>query len=94
MELCKHIKQLWCLNVCVCRKLKVWWQRRKLSPRLKEVKGEKGEEANKGAEKVCPWESDYQLLVCEGLFSEYLEMGESGCLIMLKQGDNHRIQYT
>ena len=23
-----------------------------------------------------PWETDYQLLLCEGLFSEYLDMGE------------------
>lgn len=28
-------------------------------------------------DEVSPWEADYQLLVCEGLFSEYLEMGES-----------------
>lgn len=28
-------------------------------------------------EEICPWEADYELLVCEGLFSEYLEMGES-----------------
>ncbi|KAK5928836.1 hypothetical protein CgunFtcFv8_010120 [Champsocephalus gunnari] len=40
-----------------------------------EEKGEK-EEEEKGEkeEEVCPWEADYQLLVCEGLFSEYLEM--------------------
>ncbi|XP_034096595.1 anoctamin-7 [Gymnodraco acuticeps] len=40
-----------------------------------EQKGEKDEEG-KGdeEEEVCPWEADYQLLVCEGLFSEYLEM--------------------
>uniref|UniRef100_A0A7N6F7S0 Anoctamin n=1 Tax=Anabas testudineus TaxID=64144 RepID=A0A7N6F7S0_ANATE len=30
---------------------------------------------NKGMiQEVSPWEADYQLLVCEGLFSEYLEM--------------------
>lgn len=60
------------------RKLKSWWQKRKISPRMKEVKKEKGEEAQKEEkEEVSPWEADYQLLVCEGLFSEYLEMGKS-----------------
>ncbi|XP_070761810.1 anoctamin-7 [Enoplosus armatus] len=53
-------------------KLKSWWQKRKISPRLKEVKEEEGEEVKE--EEVSPWEADYQLLVCEGLFSEYLEM--------------------
>lgn len=24
-----------------------------------------------------PWEADYELLPCEGLFHEYLEMGET-----------------
>lgn len=43
-----------------------WWQRMKMSPQVKK----KGEE-------LSPWEADYQLLVCEGLFGEYLEMGES-----------------
>ncbi|KAK1900613.1 Anoctamin-7 [Dissostichus eleginoides] len=42
-----------------------------------EEKG-KGDEEEEGKgdeeEEVCPWEADYQLLVCEGLFSEYLEM--------------------
>ncbi|KAK5868171.1 hypothetical protein PBY51_009209 [Eleginops maclovinus] len=46
-------------------KLKSWWQKR--NRRRGEGKGEEEEE-------VCPWEADYQLLVCEGLFSEYLEM--------------------
>ncbi|XP_033996351.1 anoctamin-7-like [Trematomus bernacchii] len=60
-------------------KLKSWWQKRNRSPRLKEEKGEKeekgkGDEEEEGKEEVCPWEADYQLLVCEGLFSEYLEM--------------------
>ncbi|XP_073346623.1 anoctamin-7 isoform X2 [Pagrus major] len=63
----------------LCPKLKAWWQKRKISPRPKEVKEEDGEEAHgavKGEEEeeVPPWEADYQLLVCEGLFSEYLEM--------------------
>ncbi|XP_036943144.1 anoctamin-7 [Acanthopagrus latus] len=59
-------------------KFRAWWQKRKISPRRKEVKEEDGEEAHKGRkveeEVVPPWEADYQLLVCEGLFSEYLEM--------------------
>lgn len=25
---------------------------------------------------VTPWEENYELLLCEGLFSEYLEMGQ------------------
>lgn len=51
-----------------------------MSPRLKEVKEEEVQEAQgeeQQKEDVSPWEVDYQLLVCEGLFSEYLEMGES-----------------
>ncbi|XP_059187790.1 anoctamin-7 [Centropristis striata] len=60
-------------------KMKSWWQKRKLSPQQKEAKIEEGEEAQmkvKGdqEEEVSPWEADYQLLLCEGLFSEYLEM--------------------
>ncbi|XP_029025968.1 anoctamin-7 [Betta splendens] len=49
-------------------KFRSWWQRRKMSPRLKE------ELVEEQRVEVCPWEADYQLLVCEGLFSEYLEM--------------------
>uniref|UniRef100_A0A8C6KGJ9 Anoctamin n=1 Tax=Nothobranchius furzeri TaxID=105023 RepID=A0A8C6KGJ9_NOTFU len=41
-------------------------------PHLKEQK-ESREEAPR-LEEVSPWEEDYQLLVCEGLLSEYLEM--------------------
>ncbi|XP_063762625.1 anoctamin-7 [Eleginops maclovinus] len=48
-------------------KLKSWWQKRNRRGGRGEGKGEEEEE-------VCPWEADYQLLVCEGLFSEYLEM--------------------
>lgn len=63
------------------RKFRAWWQKRKLSRRPTEVKEEDGEEAQRGVkveeEEVPPWEADYQLLVCEGLFSEYLEMGKS-----------------
>lgn len=50
-------------------KLKAWWQKRKLYPANKE-KGENDEDD------LAPWETDYRLLVCEGLFDEYLEMGE------------------
>ncbi|XP_077578199.1 anoctamin-7 isoform X2 [Stigmatopora nigra] len=52
----------------VCPKLRSWWQRRKRSGKVKEAQ-EPG-----AAQILCPWEVDYQLLVCEGLFSEYLEM--------------------
>ncbi|KAM4627679.1 anoctamin-7 [Polymixia lowei] len=66
----------------VCPKLKSWWQKRRLSPRLeeevlKEVKAEVQGEVHQGAaqrREASPWEEDYQLLMCEGLFSEYLEM--------------------
>uniref|UniRef100_A0A3P9HUK3 Anoctamin n=1 Tax=Oryzias latipes TaxID=8090 RepID=A0A3P9HUK3_ORYLA len=44
-------------------KVMSWWQRMRMSPQVKK----KGEE-------LSPWEADYQLLVCEGLFGEYLEM--------------------
>ncbi|XP_054598355.1 anoctamin-7 [Nothobranchius furzeri] len=53
-------------------KVKSWWQKRRMSPHLKEQK-ESREEAPR-LEEVSPWEEDYQLLVCEGLLSEYLEM--------------------
>uniref|UniRef100_A0A3B5AXA3 Anoctamin n=1 Tax=Stegastes partitus TaxID=144197 RepID=A0A3B5AXA3_9TELE len=62
-------------------KLKSWWQKRKLRPQLKEKKkkGANEEEAQGDEEEeVRPWEDDYQLLVCEGLFSEYLEMLQFG----------------
>ncbi|XP_055082020.1 anoctamin-7 isoform X2 [Periophthalmus magnuspinnatus] len=48
----------------VMPKLKAWWQRRSFR---------KGQDEEKKQE-VPPWEQDYQLLVCEGLFDEYLEM--------------------
>ncbi|XP_037533840.1 anoctamin-7 [Nematolebias whitei] len=54
-------------------KVMAWWQKRKMSPQLKKQKSEVGEESLR-CEEVTPWEADYQLLVCEGLFSEYLEM--------------------
>ncbi|TRY58069.1 hypothetical protein DNTS_022712, partial [Danionella cerebrum] len=50
----------------VMPKLKSWWHRRKLkSAPSKEVIDDP---------ELNPWETDYQLLVCEGLFDEYLEM--------------------
>lgn len=48
-----------------CRKLRGWWQKCQLR-----AKGA----ALTGAQE--PWEADYELLPCEGLFEEYLEMGE------------------
>ncbi|XP_007236828.2 anoctamin-7 [Astyanax mexicanus] len=51
----------------VLPKIKAWWNKRKLHPTQRE----------NGAnitENVAPWETDYELLMCEGLFSEYLEM--------------------
>uniref|UniRef100_A0A8C6TK48 Anoctamin n=1 Tax=Neogobius melanostomus TaxID=47308 RepID=A0A8C6TK48_9GOBI len=47
----------------VIPKLKTWWQRRGLRVNQDEEK----------KQEVSPWERDYQLLVCEGLFDEYLE---------------------
>ncbi|KAM8903926.1 anoctamin-7 isoform 2-T3 [Spinachia spinachia] len=54
-------------------KLRCWWQRRKSSHRPKEKGGDE-EKTKVQEEEFFPWETDYQLLVCEGLFSEYLEM--------------------
>ncbi|CAL8363838.1 unnamed protein product [Merluccius merluccius] len=48
------------LQEFISPKLKAWWKARK-------VQEEEGEP-------LLPWETDYQLLMCEGLFSEYLEM--------------------
>ncbi|XP_034024589.1 anoctamin-7 [Thalassophryne amazonica] len=53
-------------------KLEAWWQKRNMSPRLKDVKDEEEEEEEEHV--AAPWELDYQLLLCEGLLSEYLEM--------------------
>lgn len=47
-----------------CRKLKGCWQ-----------KFSRGKKAGSGTHPE-PWEADYELLPCEGLFHEYLEMGE------------------
>ncbi|KAI2655916.1 Anoctamin-7 [Labeo rohita] len=51
-------------------KLKTWWNRRKLKPAPSQ---EMIDEPNSNPE-LSPWEANYQLLVCEGLFDEYLEM--------------------
>ncbi|XP_069752519.1 anoctamin-7-like isoform X2 [Narcine bancroftii] len=48
----------------VIPKLKYWWQKRKLKNAAKV----------EGSPELQPWEKDYGLLVCEGLFDEYLEM--------------------
>ncbi|XP_067307687.1 anoctamin-7 [Pseudorasbora parva] len=54
----------------VLPKLKTWWHRRKLKPApSQEVIDEPDTEPE-----INPWETNYQLLVCEGLFDEYLEM--------------------
>ena len=54
-----------------------------MSPVQREVKEDGGEEAQWEQHQqgeLPPWEANYQLLVCDGLLSEYLEMGESrGC---------------
>ncbi|CAM4556395.1 unnamed protein product [Leuciscus chuanchicus] len=54
----------------VLPKLKTWWHRRKLKPAPSQ---EVIDEPDTSPE-ISPWESNYQLLVCEGLFDEYLEM--------------------
>ncbi|XP_067851723.1 anoctamin-7-like isoform X2 [Heptranchias perlo] len=48
----------------VIPKLKHWWQKQKLMGTVKE----------ESISEHHPWEKDYELLVCEGLFDEYLEM--------------------
>lgn len=32
--------------------------------------------SGRGQAELTPWEENYELLLCEGLFSEYLEMGQ------------------
>ncbi|XP_023207717.1 anoctamin-7-like isoform X3 [Xiphophorus maculatus] len=49
-------------------KVQAWWQKNKIRP--PQMAGE-GTQTMKD---VSPWEADYDLLVCEGLFGEYLEM--------------------
>ncbi|XP_030431862.1 anoctamin-7 [Gopherus evgoodei] len=53
----------------VIPKLKGWWQKYKLRSKKR-----KSKEAQLGLAQQVPWESNYELLVCEGLFDEYLEM--------------------
>ncbi|KAL4605003.1 anoctamin-7 [Arapaima gigas] len=49
-------------------KLRTWWQNRKHTPHG-------GDDQAPGKKPtVMPWETDYKLLVSEGLFNEYLEM--------------------
>ncbi|XP_067897885.1 anoctamin-7-like isoform X2 [Heterodontus francisci] len=48
----------------VIPKMKYWWQKRKL----------KGTAKEESIPVHQPWEKDYELLDCEGLFDEYLEM--------------------
>uniref|UniRef100_A0A3B3XUX2 Anoctamin n=1 Tax=Poecilia mexicana TaxID=48701 RepID=A0A3B3XUX2_9TELE len=47
-------------------KVQAWWQRNKM--RTPQMAG------TQTMMDVSPWEADYELLVCEGLFGEYLEM--------------------
>lgn len=63
-------------------KLKAWWHKRKLHP----AQREKGTNDQDG---LAPWETDYSLLVCEGLFDEYLEMGELLNLISFPHLNSH-----
>lgn len=49
------------------RKLKGWWQKFRLRSKRKAGASTAAGQA--------PWEADYELLPCEGLFDEYLEMG-------------------
>ncbi|KAI1893833.1 hypothetical protein AGOR_G00127740 [Albula goreensis] len=57
----------------VCPKLKSWWQKRKFQHSNESDKEDVDQDGGKG-QSTTPWETDYQLLVCEGLFDEYLEM--------------------
>ncbi|CAM4613918.1 anoctamin-7 [Caretta caretta] len=53
----------------VIPKLKGWWQKYKLHSQKRKSKVDQ-----LGLVQQAPWESNYELLVCEGLFDEYLEM--------------------
>ncbi|XP_074860238.1 anoctamin-7 isoform X2 [Carettochelys insculpta] len=53
----------------VIPKLKGWWQKYRLRSRARRNK-----EPQAGLVQQAPWESNYELLGCEGLFDEYLEM--------------------
>ncbi|KAJ8256873.1 hypothetical protein COCON_G00190250 [Conger conger] len=57
----------------VCPKLKSWWKKRQF--RQSEESDNELEGGDEGQGKSTPpWETDYTLLRCEGLFSEYLDM--------------------
>nr|XP_054114345.1 anoctamin-7 isoform X4 [Callithrix jacchus]XP_054114346.1 anoctamin-7 isoform X4 [Callithrix jacchus]XP_054114347.1 anoctamin-7 isoform X4 [Callithrix jacchus] len=53
-------------SYALARKLKGWWQKFRLRSKRKA-----GASSGAGRE---PWEADYELVPCEGLFDEYLEM--------------------
>ncbi|XP_036393347.1 anoctamin-7 [Megalops cyprinoides] len=54
-------------------KLKSWWYKRKFHSG-KEVDGNLEVPEEGQQQSTMPWETDYKLLLCEGLFNEYLEM--------------------
>uniref|UniRef100_A0A674AU73 Anoctamin n=1 Tax=Salmo trutta TaxID=8032 RepID=A0A674AU73_SALTR len=53
-------------------KLKSWWQKHKIHPKVRADNGKVKEGGQ--TQDAAPWETDYELLLCEGLFDEYLEM--------------------
>ncbi|XP_008307804.1 anoctamin-7 [Cynoglossus semilaevis] len=57
-------------------KLKSWWQKRSLNQKQQGEKKKDGVEKSQSQQQkeITPWEKDYQLLLCEGLLTEYLEM--------------------
>lgn len=57
-----------CTNcTCVCSKVKAWRQKKALTS---VKKAQRGREPQR-------WEEDYELIECEGLFDEYLEIGKT-----------------
>lgn len=60
------ILQVCSLSICSGSKVKAWRQKRTLAKVL----------GSKATHERQRWEEDYQLVECEGLFEEYLEMGE------------------
>lgn len=54
------------------RKLKCWWHKHKLLSTKKA-----GKEGESVLVEQAPWVMDHQLLVFEGLFDEYLEIGRN-----------------
>ncbi|EPQ02382.1 Anoctamin-7 [Myotis brandtii] len=55
------------LGVSTSRKFTGWWQKFRLRSKKRKV-------GASAAASQTPWEADYELLPCEGLFDEYLEM--------------------